>query len=289
MGPKEFFPETPSQPHASVLRDQLDANEQLLLAALRAQEEAEEARSGRIVAQDESDELRATAQLRERMLGIVGHDLRNPLNTMVVAAELLASGKHPEKSAWFASRIIESGRRMARMIDQLTSFTRARVGGGLLLDLAECDLARICWNVVEDLKLSTGLPIQLAAAGELRGVWDEDRVTQVLSNLITNALDHAAPGTLVRVNAKEKGEHVVVEVGNEGLCIPVELAQSIFSAFRRAESATSRGTKHLGLGLFISSEIALAHGGTLAVVSGEGRTTFTLELPRRRPTQVGEP
>jgi len=282
MQPKEFFPETPSQPHASMLRDQLDANEQLLLAALHAREDAEEAHSSRIVAEGESDELRATAQLRERMLGIVGHDLRNPLSTMVVAAELLASGKHPEKNAWFASRIIESGRRMARMIDQLTSFTRARVGGGIELDLGECDLSRVCWNVVEDLKLSSGLPIQLRAEGDLRGRWDADRLTQVLSNLITNAFDHAAPGTQVSLTARESGERVLVEVSNSGVCIPAELVASIFSAFRRAESTTAVGSKHLGLGLFISREIAVAHGGTLEVASGEGCTTFTLELPHNR-------
>jgi signal transduction histidine kinase len=288
MPSNDPFPEIPSQPHASVLRDQLEANERLVLAALRAQEEAEDARSGRILAEDESDGLRvtaaelvATAEFRERLLGIIGHDLRNPLNTIVVAAQLLAEGGGLQKrDVGLASRIVDSGRRMGRMIDQLANFTRARLGGGFELDLAQCDLAAICRNVVEESRLSSGAQISFDTVGDLVGRWDADRLAEVLSNLIGNAADHAASGTPVLVRAHDEGSWIVTQIQNEGVCIPPELVPTIFDAFRRARKDARRDSGHLGLGLYISREIALSHGGSLAVKSANGETTFSLRLPR---------
>ncbi len=284
MQPDDHFPETPSQPHASVLRDQLEANEQLVLAALRAQEDAEAARSGRVSAEVESDALRAAAQFRERLLGIIGHDLRNPLNSIVVAAQLLAEGNNlPGRGAWLASRIIESGQRMGRMIDQLANFTRARSGGGFELELAPCDLAHICRNVMEELQLGSTRQIRVAVLGNVCGTWDRDRIAEVLSNLMSNALDHAATSTGVVVRLHEDNGWVVAEVENEGPNIAPELVDSIFNAFRRTRTDVQREAGHLGLGLYISREIALAHGGSLEVQSASGRTTFSLRIPRFPP------
>jgi signal transduction histidine kinase len=284
MQPNDPFPETPSQPHASVLRDQLAANEQLVLAALRAQEDAEAARSGRAIAEGESDALRAAAQFRERLLGIIGHDLRNPLNSIVVAAQLLAEGNNlPGRGVWLASRIIESGQRMGRMIDQLANFTRARSGGGFELELVPCDLAHICRDVVEELQLGSTRAVLLSADGNIWGTWDRDRIAEVLSNLLSNAIDHAATSTAVLVRAGGNSSWVLVEIENEGASIPPELIDSIFNAFRRTRTDVQREAGHLGLGLYISREIALAHGGSLEVQSAMGRTTFSLRLPRVPP------
>lgn len=287
MESKDHIPETPSQSHASLVLDQREANEQLLLAALRAHEDAEEAHSSRIVAEDESDVLRvkaaelvATAEFRERLLGIIGHDVRNPLNTMVVAAQLLENGKRlHEQDAWLANRIVESGLRIGRMIDQLANFTRARLGGGFHLDLALCDLGHICRDVVEELRLSSGAQILLTCSGVLQGTWDADRLAEVLSNLIGNATGHATPGSSIQVNAREEGAGVVVDVHNEGACIPPKLLKTVFSAFARAQSDSRRDSGHLGLGLYISREIAVSHRGTLEVESSNGSTTFSLRLP----------
>ncbi|HEX7453543.1 MAG TPA: HAMP domain-containing sensor histidine kinase [Polyangiaceae bacterium] len=284
MQPDDHFPESPSQPRASVLRDQLEANEQLVLAALRAQEDAEAARSGRVTAESESDQLRAAAQFRERLLGIIGHDLRNPLNSIVVAAQLLAEGNNlPGRGAWLASRIIESGQRMGRMIDQLANFTRARSGGGFELELVPCDLAHICRDVIDELQLGSPRQIRLAIEGNVCGTWDRDRIAEVLSNLMSNALDHAATSTAVLVRAREDNGWVVAEVENEGASIAPDLVDSIFNAFRRTRADVQREAGHLGLGLYISREIALAHGGSLEVESATGRTTFTLRVPRVPP------
>jgi signal transduction histidine kinase len=285
MQPKNYFPDTPSQ---SLLDEQLEANERLLVAALHAQEDAEDAHSGRVVAEDESDALRtetvellAAGEFRERLLGVVGHDLRSPLKTIVNAAEQLAAGKDlPVRNAWLASRILDSGRRMERMIDQLASFTQARTGGGFELNLAACDLSRVCRDVVEDLRLAWSVPIHLHAEGDLTGVWDEDRITQVLMNLVGNALEHAATGTPVTVRARGDSASVSVEVENEGPSIPPDLVAHIFSAFKSGRRGSERGPRHLGLGLFISREIALSHDGSLDLQSGDDKTSLVLRLPR---------
>jgi len=287
---KELFDETPSQPHASLLLDQCDANEHLVLAALRAQEEAEEAHSSRIVAEDESDHLRAkaaelvaTGELRERLLGIIGHDLRNPLSAMVMAAQLLEQANLPPQPTWLAQRIVASGLRMERMIDQLADLTRSRLGGGFELELAPCNLAELCKDIVDELRLGSSVPIRLETSGALVGRWDADRVSAVLSNLIGNAIGHAAPGTPVQVAGREGEAGVVVEVRNQGLAIPAEQQEQIFSAFGRASSSAGRDSGHLGLGLYIGRQIALAHGGTLEVESSLAGTVFTLRLPRLPP------
>jgi signal transduction histidine kinase len=272
-----------------VLLDQRDANEQLLLAALRAQADAEDAHSGRIVAEDESDllrmkaaELAVTAEFRERLLGIIGHDLRNPLNAMVVAAKLLIErNSFQERDAWLANRIVNSGQRMCRMIDQLANFTRVRLGGGFELDLTLCDLSHICRSVVEELQLSSGIEIQFSAVDDpIEGRWDADLLAEVLSNVIGNATDHATLGTPVLVRLRAEGLWVVVDIQNEGACIPPELLATLFDAFRRAQTDDRRETGHLGLGLYISREIALSHGGSLGVKSADGKTKFSLRLPR---------
>ena len=288
MPSNDQFPDTPSQPNASLLLDQRAANERLLLAALSAQEDAEQAHSGRLVAEDESDLLRvktaelvAAAEFRERLLGIIGHDLRNPLNTMLVAAQLLAKRSQlPAEDAWLARRIVDSGQRMARMIEQLTSFTRARHDGGFELDLRPCDLGVICRSVVEELRLSSGTEILLTTTGALEGTWDADRLAEVLSNVIGNATGHATSGTPVTVVAHEQGSGVVIEIGNEGESIPPELLETIFSAFGRGQTNSRRESGHLGLGLYISSQILLSHGGTINVQSSAGSTTFSIDLPR---------
>jgi len=288
MPPNDDFPETPSEPHASLLLSQREANEQLLLAALRAHEDADEANSSRMVAESESDLLRmkaadlaATAEFRERLLGIIGHDLRNPLNSMVVAAQLLRKKDHfKEADVRLLDRVVDSGMRMGRMIDQLANFTRARLGGGFELNVAPCDVGEICLTVIAELRLSSDREIRLDTNGALEGEWDADRLAEVLSNLIGNATRHATPATTVRVRARAVDLGVIVDVHNQGPDIPAELLSTIFSAFARGQHDSRRNDGHLGLGLYVSREVALSHGGTLQVESAEGNTTFTLCLPR---------
>lgn len=265
MSPNEDVGESPDG--AAVLRDDLlallrEANERLVLSGILAHE---------------------AADLRERLIGILGHDLRGPLGTMVMSGEhMLERGELDPTDARMAKRVVSSGHRMARMITQILDFTRARLGGGFELRLAPSDLGAVCHDVAEELRIERSVEIQQTVAGDLAGTWDADRLAEVISNLAGNAVDHAAPGSTVVIDARAERGDVVAEVTNEGACIPAELIASLFEPFRRAEPDAAATNGHLGLGLYISCEIVRAHGGALRVRSSDGSTTFTMRLPRDR-------
>ena len=280
----------PGSHHDELLRLQREANQMLLLAGIRAQEDVDDAVDARRRAETETsalrsstEELRVTAEFRELLIGILGHDLRNPLNTVVMASGLLlARGELGEQDARLVNRIVTSGQRMARMISQLASFTRARLGGGFELRLAPSDLGDICRDIAEELRISSSVEIRQTIEGDLRGTWDADRLAEVISNIAGNAVDHAAPGTPVLIHAHDEagGEAVIAEITNEGPCIPADVLPVIFKAFRRAEANASADTGHLGLGLYVACQIVRSHGGSLDVRSSDGTTTFTVRLPR---------
>lgn len=120
-----------------------------------------------------------------------------------------------------------------------------------------------------------------AGAQELRTTaWDADRLAQALSNIASNAVEHAAPGSTVFVDARGEGDQVAIAITNAGSCIPPALLPVIFSAFRRAETRVGHRSGHLGLGLFVACELTRAHAGTSRVSSADGCTTFTMRLPR---------
>jgi signal transduction histidine kinase len=271
--------------------DQCEANERLAVAATRAHEEADVALGAQRCAEDDATvnrdtatELRALAEDRERIIGIVGHDLRTPLTTVVLAAGRLArSARLSAEDAEMARRIIASGTRMADMVSDLLEFTRTRLGGGFHLTLRPCDLGQLCRGIVDELRLASSVTIECTSVGDLNGSLDGGRVSEALSNLTGNAVDHATPGTTVRVAASGDGDAVLAEVTNRGDTISADAIPEIFKAFHRGESAAYRGGGHLGLGLYIASEIARAHGGTLTVRSADGTTTFALRLPRAAP------
>jgi signal transduction histidine kinase len=271
-----------------LLADQRDANEQLLLAGIRAQEAADEALAARTRAEDATRhleaierELRGTAEFREQLLAIVGHDLRNPLGAITIAAGLLLRNVNlSEADARLVARIINSSHRMTRMIAQLLDFTRTRLGGGLSLFLKPIDLAEISQNVVAELELATAIPLRCEIEGELSGTWDADRLHQVISNLAGNAIGYATAGTPVVVKGYVDGAEVVAEVSNQGSPISPDVLPVIFEPFKRAKQEAKSSATHLGLGLYIANQIVLAHGGTLAARSSHGTTTFTMRLPR---------
>lgn len=277
-------------PIDDVSRLQREANTRLVETSIRAQEEADDAVAARGRAEQEvqdtqarENELRETAELRERLLGIIGHDLRNPLNAIVMASGLqLSRGLLGAHDARLASCIVESGQRMSRMLDQLMKFTQARMGGGFELAWAPCDLGKVCRAIAEEHRIASSHAIHQTSEGNLAGTWDADRVAEAVSNLVGNAVDHAAPGSPVVIHTRDEAEWVVVEVENQGAEIPQHLLASLFTAFRSGDANRGSGSKHLGLGLYIAAEIVRSHGGTIGVVSAHGRTTFTMQLPRAR-------
>jgi len=263
--------------------DLLDVNEQLVLAIVRANEETEEAQAESTRLRATEEELRLVAEFRERWIGVIGHDLRNPLNAIMMAADLLVTGERLTGfEAELARRIQSSARRMHGMIARVVEFTRARLGGEAFpLDLANADLGALCEQIAAELRLGAGAEIDTSVVGEVTGTWDVNRLGEALSNLASNAADYATAGTSVSIDVRDAGDDVVVAITNRGPSIPEELMPVLFDPFRHARN-DERKSGHLGLGLYVAQEITRLHGGTLDARSADGITTFTMRLPRSR-------
>lgn len=234
------------------------------------------------------EELRRSAEFRERFIAIVSHDLRNPLNAITMSAQLLANDDAlADRHLRAVTRIQRSSERMGRMISDLLDFTRGRLGGGIPVSPKPTNLRQLVRGVVDELEAShPDHALTMAAEGNFEGDWDPDRLAQLLANLGKNALDYGAEGTPVELRLKDAGELVQIEVVNQGPPIPPELLGRIFEPFRRGDDSDQRPGSGLGLGLFIAREVVRAHGGEITVRSraGEG-TVFRIRLPRalRRP------
>jgi signal transduction histidine kinase len=270
----------------TLIVDQREANEQLVRATLRAQELAIQADEATKRAEEIGQELRKVAEFREMFIGILGHDLRNPLwGISMATGELLRRGLLDERDTKMVVRIVNASQRMGRMITQLLDLTRARLGGGLPLELKPVDLRELCQHIVDELEAT----IELKVEGEATGTWDPDRLAEALSNLVGNAIEHAAPATAVTVEVHTADAEVVVEVRNQGDPIPAAVLPFIFEPFRRAGQERKSTTGNLGLGLFIAHQIVISHGGTLEARSGGGTTTFVMRLPRHPPSKGETP
>jgi signal transduction histidine kinase len=222
-------------------------------------------------------------ELRERFIGILGHDLRNPLSAVsVTATQLLKSEGLDPKHVRLAARIARGADRMARMIHDVLDFARGHLGGGIPATPTPNDMGEMCRFTIEELEMAhSGRTIALHLDGDLRGAWDRDRVIQALSNLVANALHYGQDP--VSVTARSDGaEAVVTEVHNAGPPIPPHILPTIFEPFRgRGERQPGSG---LGLGLYIVRQIAIAHGATCNVSSSDKEgTTFTIRWPRTLP------
>jgi PAS domain S-box-containing protein len=236
--------------------------------------------------QQRERELRRAAEFRERFLGIVSHDLRNPLNAISLSAGALVREEGLSARAQkTAGRIVHSTERMGRMIGELLDFTRGRLGGGIPIARRPGDLRPLCRHVLDELRVARpDREVRLQGEGQFQGEWDGDRLSQLVGNLAKNALDYSPEHTPVTVSLHDEGERVRLEVHNHGEPIPAEILPVIFEPFRRGVKAEDSKPSGLGLGLFIARQIALAHGGTLEVRSARGEgTRFIVSLPRAAP------
>lgn len=230
---------------------------------------------------------RAAAAERERMiefqqyvLGIVGHDLRNPLASVQMGCELLRHKLEGDPQvAPIVERIQGTSRRMQGIVDQLLDVTRARLGGGIPVELHETDVAQVVAGVLDELALAYPGVVFQPRLEHVRGLWDADRLAQVVGNLVSNAIQHGAAHAPVTVETFRDGDDVVIRVRNATAGAPIskELERTIFTPFRRAHAHGHGGG--LGLGLFIASEILRAHRGRISLESDRATTTFTVRLP----------
>jgi signal transduction histidine kinase len=228
-------------------------------------------------------ELQRSVQLSDLFVSILGHDLRTPLGAIKLSAEAIV--RHPETSALRAAgRILGSTDRMTRMIEQLLDFARVRRGRGIPVKPRAANLGEVCRAVVEELGYAhPQARILVEEKGSLAGEWDPDRLAQVVSNLVANAVQHGAGGAPVEVELDGRDQELVrVRVHNLG-SMPAAIMPTLFEAFADSPTPGARPARSgLGLGLFIAREITRAHGGDIAVRSAEPEgTTFEVVLPRR--------
>jgi signal transduction histidine kinase len=220
---------------------------------------------------------RQSSELREQFIAVLGHDLRNPLASIDAGAALLAREKLEGKARTILPLMQKSVRRMANLIDNVLDLARGRLAGGLALKRNRDEpLEPALAQVVEELRAAwperpIGADMQLDAPVDC----DPARIAQLLSNLLANALVHG--NGPVRVTARSEGGALELAVANGGVPIPPEVMTRIFQPFYRAAADGNR--QGLGIGLYIASEIARAHGGTLSVTSDDTETRFTLRVP----------
>jgi two-component system sensor histidine kinase/response regulator len=224
--------------------------------------------------------LAETLRLNEELIAVVGHDLRNPLEVILMTAELLREKTQDADVMKSAQRLHRSGTRMRQIIDELLDMTRARLGGGIPIQRRPADLLAIAKTSVSEAEAAhPARHIELRHEGDLRGEWDAGRLEQVLSNLIGNALRHGSQGTPVLVTVLDEGDHVALSVHNEGHIAPTLLPR-VFEPFQASRDSRAKG-EGLGLGLYIVQQLVFAHEGTAEVRSlpSDG-TTFLIRLPR---------
>jgi signal transduction histidine kinase len=227
-------------------------------------------------------DLERTLRFSESFIGVLGHDLRNPLSAIATGAELFRLRGADDKQVRAATRMLSSVERMARMIDQLLDFTRVRMGHGVVLEPAATDLEAICRQSMDELEhVAAERPVELTVEGDPAGQWDPGRLGQVVSNLLGNALTHGGDGAPVRLSIDGRDPaRVCLEVRNAG-AIPPERLPLVFEPFRGARVAGSSRASGLGLGLYITRQLVVAHGGSIDVTSSDiAGTAFIVVLPR---------
>ncbi len=242
-----------------------------------------------------NDELRRIAAHEQQLIGIVSHDLRNPLNAIGMSASLLMRrGGLDDQQGKAIGRIISSAERASRLIRDFLDFAQARNRRHFPIHPVPTRLVDLARLVVDEVHLSyPERVVTVEQHGDTEGEWDVDRISQVIANLVGNAFQHSPPEATVHVASHGKRDEVRLEVHNEGPAIPPQDLEHLFEPFQRGNGSRPTAGHSVGLGLYIAREIVLAHRGSIEVDSGEGRgTRFSVRLPRHaavKPPRVTAP
>ena len=223
---------------------------------------------------------------KELFLAILGHDLRTPLGAVIMSAEFMLETKDlKEPHLTLASRIASSARRMERLIGDLLDFTRSRLGGGIPVERATMSMDKTAHDVVDEIAAAhPDRSFRIDARTGQLGEWDCARLSQALSNVVVNAIDHGSPGSVITTTVEGGDKEIKVAVHNNGPSISAEQLNGIFNPMKSREAsanAAAGSQSNLGLGLYIAERIVHAHGGRIDVESSDEKgTTFTMHLPR---------
>jgi signal transduction histidine kinase len=236
----------------------------------------------RSIAEIVPTDLQRESQHRDRFFGMLGHDFRGPLNTIhLCAALLIKDGERGDDELRCISRILRSCDRLDHMVRDIIDFTRGRFGEPMHVARLPADLGVVVRDIIDEVQCANpNVAIEFAAAGDLRGEWDSERLAQLLSNLIVNAIQHG-DAKRVDIRAENQNDQVLIEVHNDGPPLAQEVLANLFNPLGR-ENSTEQRHAGLGLGLFICKEIVKAHGGTITATSaGNAGTTFAVRLNSR--------
>ena len=231
------------------------------------------------------------AEFQQQMLAIVGHDLRNPLSAFVTGVDILKEA-FPEDTQHgrLVRRLDSSSQRMTRMVEQLLDVTRARLGSGIPVARQELELQPLIAAVVDELALAyPKATLELRPSGPIFGIWDPDRIAQVVSNLLSNAIQYGLVGAPIVIELGTTASDATISVANQVRGNPIaadQLAQ-LFEPYRRGPDRAHQ-SGGLGLGLYIVRELVRAHGGSIEVDSTPAGTIFQIRLPRTRTHSPGE-
>lgn len=228
-------------------------------------------------------------QNRNLLLGMLGHDMRSPLQAIQMTASYLAALNAGEVVSEAAHRLIRSGGRMQALLDDLCDFNRTRLGLGINVVPEKIDLAEVLADELDELRTAhPGSQLELSVSGNLQGTWDSRRLQQLVQNLVLNALKYGAPDMPIRVEVSGDAGSIRIDVRNRGRAIEPETLASIFEPLTRgAGGRQSSSEGSLGLGLYIAREIARAHHGEIEANSDDTETVFSVSLPRTEDTATG--
>lgn len=230
-------------------------------------------------AADKLVDAQASSELREQFIAVLGHDLRNPLAAIDGGLNILMREPQSDRSVKVVTLMRSSVQRMSGLIDNVLDFARGRLGGGLQLEeFSDVPLSIMLEQVVAEIR--AGHPertIEMIMQLDGPVAVDQGRIAQMFSNLLGNAVRHGDPDAPITIEAKRTDEYFTLAVANRGSPIAEATMKKLFRPFTRGDGAT--GVHGLGLGLYISSQIAKAHGGTLEVASDAAETCFTFRMP----------